>query len=189
MSLSTYAPALGLLELESLARGVVVADAVLKRADVTVLWAEAVTPGKYVLLFVGGEAEVAESFQAGLEASGDRLLDSLYLPHISEAVVSALRSELRASSSDESLGLVEVHTVAATLKAADAALKHAQVRLVHLAVAKGIGGKGWFSLAGELPDIEAALEAATATIGASLLAGSEIIARPHGELKIERRTR
>lgn len=187
MSLSTYAPALGFLELESLARGVSVADAVLKRAQVTILWAEAVTPGKYVLLFVGSEAEVAESFQAGLEASGDRLLDSLHLPHISEAVVSALRGEKQSDFADESLGLVELHTVAATLKSADAALKHARVRLVHLAVAKGIGGKGWFSLAGELPDIEAALDAAT-SISASSLAGTEIIARPHGELNIERKT-
>ena len=43
-------PALALLELDSIARGYVVADAVVKRAPVTLSLAEAVTPGKYLLL-------------------------------------------------------------------------------------------------------------------------------------------
>ena len=52
-------PALGLLELESLARGVVVADALVKQAAVHIALAEPVTPGKYLLVFTGAEAEVA----------------------------------------------------------------------------------------------------------------------------------
>jgi hypothetical protein len=44
--------------------------------------------------------------------------------------------------------VVEVSSVAGTLLAADAALKAAQVRLLKLHLARGIGGKGYFSMTG-----------------------------------------
>jgi len=177
-------PALGLLELESLARGVVVADALVKQAAVRIAIAEPVSPGKYLLVFTGGEAEVAESFKAGVEAGGALVLDSLHLPHISEAVVEALlSSKLAKADADASVGIVELSTVAATLRAADVALKAAHVKLTHFQLAKGIGGKGWFMLSGEQHDVEAALEAAGAAVQAPLLLATELIQRPHADLR------
>lgn len=176
-------PALGMFELESLARGIVVADALVKQAAVRIVVAEAVSPGKYLLVFVGGEAEVAESFKAGVATAGPLVLDSLHLPHIAEAVVGALlRGEVSKVGRDESVGIVELQTVAATLKAADCALKCANVRLTHLQLAKGIGGKGWFTLAGVQHDVEAALEAAGSAVSAPLLVATELISRPHSDL-------
>ncbi len=177
-------PALGLLELESLARGVVVADVLVKQAAVEIALAAAVTPGKYLLVFVGGEAEVAESFQAAVAAAGALLIDSLHLPHIDERVVEALlRKSVAKSEPDDALGLVELHTVAATLRAADVALKAAQVALTHFEVARGIGGKGWFMLSGAQHDVEAALYAAAAAVEAPLLVTTELIQRPHADLR------
>lgn len=177
-------PALGLLELESLARGVVVADALVKQAAVRIAIAEPVTPGKYLLVFTGPEAEVAESFKAGVETGGALVLDSLHLPHISEAVVDALlNSKLAKAGAQESIGIVELSTVASTLRAADVALKAAHVKLTHFQLAKGIGGKGWFMLAGEQHDVEAALDAAGAAVQAPLLLATELIQRPHADLR------
>ncbi len=177
-------PALGLLELESLARGVVVADALVKRAAVTIAVAEAVTPGKYLLIFTGPVGEVAESFEAGLAVGGAMVLDSLHLPHIAEAVVAALlHGQWAKVGADDAVGIVELHTVAATLRAADVALKCANVKLTHLQLAKGIGGKGWFTLAGVQHDVEAALEGAAAAVQAPLLVTTELISRPHAELR------
>lgn len=184
MPASTPGPALGLLELESLARGVVVADALVKQAEVSIAIAEPVTPGKYLLVFVGREGEVAESFKVALEAGGALVIDSLHLPHIAEAVVAALlRGEVAEVDGGDSVGIVELHTVAATLRAADVALKAANVKLTHFQVAKGIGGKGWFTLAGEQHDVEAALERAAAAVASNLLVTTELIQRPHGELR------
>lgn len=177
-------PALGLFELESLARGIVVADALVKQAAVQIVMAEPVSPGKYLLIFVGPVGEVAESFKVGLEVGGAMVLDSLHLPHIDEAVVAALlRSEVSKVGPDDAVGIVELHTVAATLKAADVALKRAQVRLTHFQLARGIGGKGWFTLAGVQHDVEAALEGAAAAVQSSLLVATELIQRPHAELR------
>ncbi|HVE81255.1 MAG TPA: BMC domain-containing protein, partial [Myxococcales bacterium] len=44
-------PALAVIELDSIARGFVVADALLKRARAKIGLAEPVSPGKFVLLF------------------------------------------------------------------------------------------------------------------------------------------
>ncbi len=176
------APALALLELESLARGIVVADAVVKRAAVKLSIAEAVSPGKYLLVFTGPVAEVEESFGAAVEVGGSTILDRLLLPHIAEAVIDALQGRF-AASGDAAVGIVETHTVAATLLAADTALKQATVTLTSLHLARGIGGKGWFTLSGAQHDVEAALEAVTRLVAPTLLVATELIQRPHAELK------
>ncbi len=177
-------PALGLFELESLARGIVVADALVKQATVQIVIAEAVSPGKYLLVFVGAEGEVLESFKAGLEAGGSLVLDSLHLTHIAETLVTALLTgQLAKVGPHDAVGIVELHTVAATLKAADVALKQANVQLTQLHLAKGIGGKGWFTLAGVQHDVEAALEGAAAAVQPSLLVATELIQRPHADLR------
>lgn len=177
-------PALGLLELESLARGVVVADALVKQAQVEIVIAEATTPGKYLLIFCGGVSEVGESFQAALAVGGSMVIDSLYLPHLDEGLLRAvLRNELSTRRDDDSVGIVELHTVAATLKSADVALKLANVTLTQIQLARGIGGKGWFTLAGEQHDVEAALEGAASSVPANLLVTTELIQRPHPDLR------
>lgn len=176
-------PALGLFELESLARGVVVADALVKQAAVHIAMAEAVTPGKYLLLFTGPVAEVEESFRAGEAVGGSALIDRLLLPHVAEAVVAALAGETATVGPDDAVGIVELQTVAATIKAADAALKEARVSLTRWHLARGIGGKGWFTVAGTQADVEAALERAAATAGVPLLVATELIQRPHAELR------
>lgn len=184
MSAATPGPALGLLELESLARGVVVADALVKRAAVHIAIAEAITPGKYLLVFTGPEAEVDESFQAAREAGGALVIDALHLPHVSEALVAVvLGAAPEKVAPHDAVGIVELHTVAAAIRAADVALKAATVRLTHLQLARGIGGKGWFTLAGAQADVEAALEAAAAAVGAEVLVTTELIQRPHPELR------
>ncbi|MDP3236479.1 MAG: BMC domain-containing protein [Myxococcales bacterium] len=183
MPIDLPGPALGLFELESLARGPVVADAILKQARVRIAIAEAVSPGKYLLVFSGEVGELEESFKAGLEAGGSRVLDSLLLPHIAEGVIRALDGVFATVGPDDAVGLVELHTVAATLKAADAALKKANVRLTALQLARGIGGKGWFSVAGVQHDVEAALDGAAAAVEPTLLVATELIQRPHADLR------
>lgn len=175
-------PALALLELESIARGIVVADAVLKRAQVTIALAEPTTPGKYLLLFSGEVAEVDESFRAGKERAGATLLDALYLPQADAGLVAAITGKLHAATG-ESLGVVETQTVASALLAADAALKKADVALTRIELARGIGGKGYFTLTGSLHMMEAALEAAAAAIDARLLLTTELLSNPHPELR------
>ena len=155
----------------------------MKKAAVTLQLSEPVTPGKYVLLFRGPVAEVEESFAAGLEAGGTLVIDKLLLPQVHPRVVAALEGTHGHFESGDSLGIVETHTIASTILAADTAVKRAAVKLLHVQLAKGIGGKGWFTLAGEQHDVEAALEGAAAAIEPQLLVATELIQRPHRDLK------
>jgi microcompartment protein CcmL/EutN len=177
--------ALALLEVSSLARGVIAADAVAKRAPVELLECGPVSPGKYLVLFAGGVAEVEESMSAGAASAGDLLIDKLLLPQAHPQLLPAIRAGPRgfthAPKSDPA-GIVELASVAAALRSADAACKAAAIRLQLLHLARGIGGKGWLVLRGDLHSVEAAVLAATQAAGEGLLAGAEILAAPHGDL-------
>ena len=63
-------PALGLLELATVARGVVVADAALKRAPAVLLSSRTLSGGKLLVVLAGGVAEVEEAMAAGKLAAG-----------------------------------------------------------------------------------------------------------------------
>ena len=75
-------PALAVLEVASIARGLTAVDAMVKRAVVRVLVADPLTPGKYLILVAGGEAEVEEALDAGRAVAGESELDVLLLPHV-----------------------------------------------------------------------------------------------------------
>jgi microcompartment protein CcmL/EutN len=173
--------ALGLLEIQSIARGYTVTDAMVKKAPVTVVESRAVTPGKYVILVSGDVAEVDEAMKAGLAAARDTLLDQLFLPQAHAQLGPRLRGEAPPKVPLEALSIVETSSVASTLLAADAACKAAEVILLEMRLAAGIGGKGYFTMTGELYQIQAATDAATAQAGPWLV-GKEIIPRPHRDL-------
>ncbi|MCO4770999.1 MAG: BMC domain-containing protein [Deltaproteobacteria bacterium] len=172
-------PAIALLELDSIARAMRTGDAMVKRATVEVAYAGPVSPGKYLILVTGFEAEVEESWLAGVADAGDHLVDSLYLPGAHKGAVKALHGATHQLDDDLSLGVLETRTVSAAIVACDAALKMAEVEVLEMRLGKGIGGKGVFTLAGEQWDVEAALEAALTSIeDRRAVVAHELIPRP-----------
>lgn len=173
-------PAIALIELDSIARALRTGDAMVKRASVNVAYAGPVSPGKYLVLITGGEAEVEESWRTGREDGGDAVVDHLFLPGVHVDVVQAIHGRtLALDPEQDSLGVIETSTISAVIVACDAACKMAEVRVLEMRLGKGIGGKGVFTLAGTQWDLEAALEAACASIEERrALLGSELIARP-----------
>jgi microcompartment protein CcmL/EutN len=158
---------------------------VAKRAPVALLECGPVSPGKYLVLFAGGVAEVEESAAAGAASAGDLLLDKLLLPQAHAQLLPAIRAGARGfahPAGSDPAGIVELVSVAGALRAADAACKAAAVRLQFLHLARGIGGKAWFVVRGDLHSVEAAVLAATQAAGEGLLAGAEIVAAPHADL-------
>ncbi len=174
--------AVALVEVETISRGYVTLDAIAKRARVTVKLARPVTPGKLIILFGGDVAAVGESLDAARETAGAQLLDELFLPYAHRSLLPALDGVI-APEPGESVGVVELHTVAATLAAADIALKATEVSVPRMQLAVGIGGKGYFTLAGALGDVEAALAAVREHVRPERLVGIELIPRPHLEVR------
>jgi microcompartment protein CcmL/EutN len=171
-------PALGLLELTSVARGMVVADAVVKKAAVNLLRSAPVSPGKFVVILTGGEEEVAESMKIGTELASATLIDRLYLPHIDEQIAPVMRGAVQ-QLAVSAVGIVETYSVASAILAADKSVKRAEVQLIQMRLARGLGGKAFFTMTGELAQLEAAIEGAREILHDGMLLTTEVIARPH----------
>lgn len=180
-------PALGVLEIGSIARGVVVADAALKRAPAVLLSSRAVSGGKHLVMLEGGVAEVEEAMHAGALAAGDRLLDRVTLAAADDQVwpmlgAPVLPLDWNADRDAEAVAIIETRTVCAAIAAADAACKVADVIVRDVRFAVDLAGKAYFTLTGTLDAIEAAADAATDAAGDRLV-GREVIAQPSPDLR------
>jgi len=169
-------PALAMLEITGIARGMVVCDSLVKRAIVEVFRSHPVDPGKYLIVFGGSVGDVEEAMEAAEESAGEAQLDQMFLPRAHDAVFSAL-SGGHERPAIESLGIVETHTLAGAVLGLDRALKIADVQVVELRLSAGLAGKGYFVVTGSLHDVEAGVEAAIEAIGSEAV--YEIIASPH----------
>jgi len=174
-------PAIGLLEFGSVASGIVAADAMVKRAPIEQLIAGSVQPGRYLVLVAGDVASVDEACEAGREAAPAALVDEIVLHDVHVGVVSALRGE-RVSGSVEALGILETASVAPLLAAADAGLKGAEVELLEINIADGLGGKAYLLFGGAVSDVEAAVSLGRDRVDPASLVGAEVIAQLHGEM-------
>lgn len=177
--------ALAMLEFESVAGGLRALDALVKRAPVSVLEANLVEPGRFLVLFCGGVAEVEESLDAAREVGGEQLSEQMLLPFAHPVLLAGLRGQDDVRPADEldTLGVVEGSRVASTLEACDRALKDAGVALTGIRVAGGLGGRAYFLVHGAQHDVEAALEVAGAVLdGADRRHRIECIPRPHEEM-------
>jgi microcompartment protein CcmL/EutN len=181
--MNTSDPALGLIELTRIARGLPVVDAVAQKAPVTILQSAPLSAGKYMVVFSGEVACVEESLHAGLAVAGDALLHHLLIPNLHPEVPRSLRGP-HAPEPDLSLGILETGSVASAVIAADGAAKMAEVKLIHLHLANGIGGKAYFTMAGELGEVEAAIECAAELAGDHLIE-QQVVPRPHPDTVLQ----
>jgi microcompartment protein CcmL/EutN len=180
-------PALGVLEISTISRGVVVADAGLKRSPAILLHSRAISGGKHLVMFEGGVAEVEESFGAGLLVAGDLQLDRVFLPAADDQIWPMLGAPVAppdwtADPDAEAVVIVETRTVCAAIAAADAACKVAAVTVRDVRFAVDLAGKAYFTLTGTLDAIEAAAAAATDAAGDRLV-GAELIHQPAPDLR------
>lgn len=180
-------PALGVLEVSTIARGIVAADAGLKRAPAVLLHSRAVSGGKHLVMFEGGVAEVEEALAAAKRIADPLVLDQVELPAADDQVWAMLEAPLTpidwaADEEAEAVAIIETSTVCAAIAAADAACKIAAVIVRDTRFAVDLAGKAYFTLTGTLDAIEAAADAARAVADTRLVA-LEVIARPAPELR------
>lgn len=174
--------AVGLVELNSIAKGIQVTDTMLKGADVTLLTAKTICPGKYIVI-VGGEiAAINQSVAAGVAEGGHLVVDQLVLANLDEAILPAM-SGVSQVKQPQALGVVETYSVSACIEAADKAVKAANVNLIRIHMAYGIGGKCYFVITGDVSDTQTAVEVASAAAGEKgLLVYHMVVPRPHAAL-------
>lgn len=174
--------AIGILESNSIAKGIEAADAVLKAADTALLYAKPVCPGKYTILFYGDVAAVSASLDAGAAVIDAHLVDSVVIPRIHPQVIQAI-SLSTAPDGVNAVGVMEFFSVTAAVYAADAAAKAADVTLLDVRLGVGIGGKSFAVLTGEVAAVEEAVRCGMA-VGEEkgLAVTSTVIPSPRKEI-------
>jgi microcompartment protein CcmL/EutN len=174
-------PALALLEFTSIAAGILAADAMVKRATLAVVHAGTVQPGRFLVLIGGEVAEVEESLKAGLETAPDALTDHIFLPNVHPEVVRALGAG-RSIQPGDALAVVETRTVPSAIEAADRGVKGAEVNLMEIRLADGLGGKGIVLFTGTVSDVEAALDITANALDESQKVRQVVISQIHEDI-------
>ncbi len=152
---------IGFLELNSIAKGVAAADAMMKAAGVELLWARPNCPGKFTTLVAGDVSAVDASLAAGADAGGGAVLERLLIARLHPQVVRAVRS-VPGVPPRGALGIVEFFSITGALLAADSAVKTADVELVDIRLGTGLGGKSFVVLTGDTAAVSRAVEAGLA---------------------------
>jgi len=176
-------PAVAMIEFLDIPSGIQATDAMLKKAPIAFLKNGTITRGRYLTVVGGSTASVEEAFAEGLYWGGQAVIDRVFLPDVHPDVFDAMLGK-RHRSKDGAWAIVETNSVAANVRAAEAALKGTPVNLIELRLADdGLAGKGFSIYEGELHDIEAAVDIASAFLQRAGVAFSHrILTSPHEAL-------
>src|SRR5206468_4767195 len=107
------------------------------------------------------------------------ILDEVLLPQVHPRVIAALDGA-RQFQDYESLVVLETSTIAAIVRATDAAAKGTMVEVAELRLGSGLGGRGLAILTGNRTDVEAAADIATKSLaGRNVTLCHSIISNVH----------
>lgn len=170
--------AIGMVEFKTVSSGMRAADSMVKTAEVEILQADTVCPGKFLVLISGDLSAVKASVEAASVQDPEQLIDSFVLGNPHESIFSALYGSTEITSPN-ALGVLETFSAAAAIVAADCAAKTALVDLIELRLARGMCGKSYLLLTGEVAAVEAAIERAKLGAGEDgMFLDSAVIPRP-----------
>ncbi|HMP89751.1 MAG TPA: BMC domain-containing protein [Kiritimatiellia bacterium] len=176
-------PAVAIIEFRDIPAGIQATDAMLKKAPIAFLKNGTITRGRYLTVIGGSTAAVEEAYEEGLYWGGNDIIDKVFLPDVHPEVFNAMFGR-RVKSRDGAWAILETASVSANIRAAEAALKGTTVNLIEIRLADdGLAGKGLSIYEGELYDIEAAIEIATAYLERTGVVFSQrILTAPHEAL-------
>ena len=157
---------IGCVELNSVAVGIQVADAMIKAASVNLVMAKTTCPGRYLIVISGDTSAVTSSVESGCAIGTSMVIDYFVIPRVDAAVAAALQG-VPDVGDIAALGVIEVYTCAAGILAADAAAKSANVEVVDIRFAAGLAGKAFVILSGDVSSVQAAVDAGVAGVGES----------------------
>lgn len=79
--------AIGMVELNSIARGIETCDYMVKAAQIELLRASSVCPGKFLILIGGETGDVRASMKEGIIRGGECVVDTLTLPNVHPSLI------------------------------------------------------------------------------------------------------
>ena len=170
--------AIGMMEFKTVSSGITAADRMVKTADVELLEAQTVCPGKYIALIAGNLSAVNAAVESAKNLDQGELIDSFVLGNPDESIFPAIYGSTSIQNVD-ALGILETYDAASIIVAADIAAKTAEVQLIELRIAKGMCGKSYLLITGEVAACQAAIDKAKESVGEKgMFLDSSVIAHP-----------
>lgn len=170
--------ALGLVEYLKVPTGMIAADKMVKTYDIKIIHAATVCPGKYIVLFKGSLSAVKSALEVGVKNFENTVVDSFLLGNPTEKIYSAITGSCEINING-AIGIVESYSVASIIEAADIASKTARVDLIEVRLARGMCGKSFFIIGGELAAVDMAINNSKNFLYKSgMYLDSAIIAKP-----------
>jgi microcompartment protein CcmL/EutN len=151
-----------------------------KMASVKLAKAVELARGKYEILINGPVGEVESAMRAGREVLGKALVDEVLIRNVHQSVVAALDKRVPVEALG-AVGVVETKDAIASVLGADAAAKAASVRLIEVKTVVP-GGKGYFTICGEVGDVRTAIAAAVSVIKKESLVAHVVIPQADSQL-------
>ena len=164
----TVRKAVGFVEVKSIPVGIQTADEMVKAGNVELLISSPMCPGKYIIIIGGQVGPVKAAMSRAELVAGIYLIDT----HI-----------LEQNQNIQALGAIETISALTSVIAADVAVKAGKVSLVDLRIARGLGGKGYFIITGEVAAVKNAVNAVLSKLGVSgEVTSTTVIPRPNPQI-------
>ena len=153
--------AIGMVEYKTVSSGINAADLIVKTAEVELLEAQTVCPGKFIILFTGDLSAIRVSVDAAVKTYPESLIDSFVLGNPHESLYRALHCTAEVDTI-QALGVIETFTGASAIVAADHAAKTAEVTVFEVRLCRGMCGKSYVLLTGSVAAVTEAVESSVA---------------------------
>lgn len=174
--------AIGIIEFKSIPIGIEATDAMLKSGNVELVMAQAVCPGKYISFITGDVGAVKASIDNGVHIGETFVLESHVIPNIHPAVVPAMLGTGEIGNVD-ALGMIETINTISGIKIGDVCVKAANVTLVEIRLARGLGGKSFVIITGDVAAVRNAVKAVEADLGPlGVITSFSVIPKPHKDI-------
>lgn len=149
---------IGMLELNSIARGILATDYIGKTAKVDIIRSHPVCPGKYIIIFSGEVGAVEESKEMGVNIGGGSVVNSFVIANVHANVIDAINGTI-GDFPKEAIGVIEYFSISSAIQGADDAVKAGEVSLVNIRLGFAIGGKSYVTMTGKISAVEEAVKA------------------------------
>ncbi len=156
--------AIGMVEYKTVSAGVGAADAMVKTSEIDIIEAQTVCPGKYIVIITGDLSAVNAAIDVAKSNYGTHLIGDFILGNPHESIFPAIYGTTNIEDIN-ALGILETYDASTIIVAADEAAKTAIVDLIELRIARGMCGKSYLMLTGEVAAVEVAIERAKAVAG------------------------
>lgn len=180
--------ALGIIELSGISKGFLVQDSILKAANVEKLVSRTICSGKYFIAVRGDVADVETAITVAAEIGSYALINATVIPNLDSRIFPAIAGitvfeQEPACERAGAMLIIETFSVVSAIKAADYAVKEADLELLRIHVAMAIGGKGLVVMTGDISSLEAAINPAIEYCRQDgMLADYALIKNPHEDV-------